>query len=145
MAPDSISVLEEVLREARISIIQKYGKEDLPAGPGIQDSDNLIIVEGRADVVNLLKNRVNNVIGMDGTKLPSEIAELGETKELTLFVDGDRGGKLIAKNVIENAKVTFVATAPEGKEVEELTGKEILHTRHQICRSPELYQDINHE
>src|SRR3989344_2412457 len=110
--------------ESRASKIQEYGDERLPAGD-ISGSE-LIVVEGRADVVNLLKNRVNNVIGMNGTKLPREIAILGGTKEITLFVDGDRGGKLIAKNVIDNAKVAYVAIAPDGKEVEELTGKEIL-------------------
>jgi len=88
--------------------------------------EEIIVVEGRADVVNLLRNRVNNVIGMNGTKLPAEIAKLGEKKELTLFIDGDRGGKLIAKNVINNAKIAYVAVAPDGKEVEELQGKEIL-------------------
>jgi DNA primase len=63
---------------------------------------------------------------MDGTKLPASISKLGEEKEITLFVDGDRGGKLIAKNVCDNAKVAYIASAPDGKEVEELTGKEIL-------------------
>ena len=86
----------------------------------------MIVVEGRADVVNLLRNGVNNVIGMNGTKLPDEIKELSKDKEITLFVDGDRGGKLIAQNVVENANVTYIATAPDGKEVEELAGKEIL-------------------
>ena len=63
---------------------------------------------------------------MNGTKLPYTIAKLGESKEITLFVDGDRGGKLIAKNVIDNARISYVAVAPDGKEVEELQGKEIL-------------------
>jgi len=110
--------------EARTAKIQEYGDDRLPAGDisGIE----IIVVEGRADVVNLLKNRVNNVIGMNGTKLPAEIAKLSKEKEITLFVDGDRGGRLIAKNVIDNANVSFVASAPDGKEVEELTGKEIL-------------------
>ena len=117
--------MSKTLREeSRASKIQEYGEEKLPAGD--LSGEEVIVVEGRADVVNLLKNRVNNVIGMNGTKLPSEIAKLGENKELTLFVDGDRGGILIAKNVIENAKVAYVAMAPDGKEVEELTGKEIL-------------------
>ncbi|MEK6893536.1 MAG: DNA primase DnaG [Nanoarchaeota archaeon] len=110
--------------EARAAKIQEYGEEKLPAGD--ISGDEIIVVEGRADVVNLLKNRVNSVIGMNGTKLPAEIAKLGERKELTLFVDGDRGGKLIAKNVIENARIAYVAIAPDGKEVEELAGKEIL-------------------
>ena len=63
---------------------------------------------------------------MNGAKLPKEIAKLGKEKELTLFVDGDRGGKLIAKNVCDNAKIAYIAVAPDGKEVEELQGKEIL-------------------
>lgn len=110
--------------EARAAKIQEYGDERLPAGD-LSDNE-IIVVEGRADVVNLLKNRVNNVIGMNGTKLPAEIAKLGEEKEITLFIDGDRGGKLIAQNVINNAKIAYVAVAPDGKEVEELAGKEIL-------------------
>ena len=115
---------QSVKEEARVQKIQDYGDEKLPAGD--LSGDEVIVVEGRADVVNLLKNRVNNVIGMDGAKLPKEIAKLGEEKELTLFVDGDRGGALITKNVLANAKVKYVAQAPDGKEVEELTGKEIL-------------------
>jgi DNA primase len=110
--------------ESRAAKIQEYGDEKLPAGD--LSGNEIIVVEGRADVVNLLKNRVNNVIGMNGTKLPKEIARLGETKEITLFVDGDRGGKLIGQNVINNARIAFVAVAPDGKEVEELMGKEIL-------------------
>jgi len=122
---DSFNEMSKSIKEeSRAAKIQEYGEEKLPAGN--LDSNEVIVVEGRADVVNLLKNRVNNVIGMNGTKLPKEIARLGEEKELTLFIDGDRGGKLIANNVIENAKVAYVAIAPDGKEVEELTGKEIL-------------------
>lgn len=115
---------ESLKTESRAEKIQEYGSSRLPCGD--LSGSEVIVVEGRADVVNLLRNRVNNVIGMDGTKLPPEIAQLGNEKELTLFVDGDRGGKLIAKNVLENANVKYVAVAPDGKEVEELTGKEIL-------------------
>jgi len=110
--------------ESRVEKIQEYGENKLPAGD--LSGDEIIVVEGRADVVNLLRNRVKNVIGMDGTKLPNDIKKLSDEKEITLFVDGDRGGKLIADNVVKNARVAFIATAPEGKEVEELTGKEIL-------------------
>jgi len=110
--------------DTRAGKIQEYGEEKLPAGD--LSGEEVIVVEGRADVINLLKNRVNNVIGMNGTKLPKEIAIIGGEKSITLFVDGDRGGKLIAKNVLTNAKIAWVATAPDGKEVEELTGKEIL-------------------
>ena len=104
--------------------IGEYGDDKLPCGD--LSGEEIVVVEGRADVVNLIKNRVFNVIGMSGAKLSKDIARLGEEKELTLFVDGDRGGKLIAKNVIANANIAYVAVAPDGKEVEELQGKEIL-------------------
>lgn len=117
-------MMQTLKEESRTSRIQEYGEEKLPAGD--ISGNEVIVVEGRADVVNLLKNRVNNVIGMNGAKLPKEIAILGKSKELTLFVDGDRGGRLIIKNVLENAKIAYIAVAPDGKEVEELTGKEIL-------------------
>ncbi len=121
---ESEEIAKSVREESRVARIQEYGEEKLPCGD--ISAHEIIVVEGRADVVNLIKNRVNNVIGMSGAKLPKEISRLGEEKELTLFIDGDRGGKLIAKNVLSNASVAYVAVAPDGKEVEELTGKEIL-------------------
>jgi len=121
---DSREISAEIKDSAKIAGIKEYGTGKLPCGD--ISSKELIVVEGRADVVNLLRNGVNNVIGMSGTKLPDEIKELGKEKEITLFVDGDRGGKLIAQNVTENAHVSYIAVAPDGKEVEELTGKEIL-------------------
>jgi DNA primase len=121
---DSREISAEIKDSTRIAGVKEYGKSKLPCGD--ISGKELIVVEGRADVINLLRNGVNNVICMNGTKLPDEIKELSNEKEITLFVDGDRGGKLIVQNVAENANVTYVATAPDGKEVEELTGKEIL-------------------
>ena len=114
----------EIQTSARTSKIQTYGTENLPCGD--LSSDELIIVEGRADVVNMLKNGIKNVIAMNGMKLPDSVSELSTKKTTTLFVDGDRGGNLIIKNVTDNAEIDFIAMAPEGKEVEELTSKEIL-------------------
>lgn len=121
---DSRSITQEIKDSTRTSAIQEYGDEKLPCGD--LTGKEIIVVEGRADVVNMLKNGVDNVIAMNGTKLPQGVIELGKSKDLVLFVDGDRGGKLIVQNVSENTNVKAVSTAPDGKEVEELTGKEIL-------------------
>jgi DNA primase len=121
---DSKEISNEIKDSTKMAAIQEHGKEKLPCGD--ISGDKIIVVEGRADVLNLMKNGVNNVIGMNGTKLPDVIKELSKEKEITLFVDGDRGGKLIIKNVIENADVKYIVIAPFGKEVEELTGKEIF-------------------
>ncbi len=122
--PKTREITENMKIESRASRIKEYGEEKLPAGN--LEGEEIIVVEGRADVLNLLRNNVDNVIGMDGTKLPEAIKELSYNKQITLFVDGDRGGKLIARNVIDNARIDFIAVAPDGKEVEELSGKEIL-------------------
>ena len=126
VTPDSVSVLEAVLKEARVSIIQKYGKEGLPAGPGIADSDNLILVEGRADVMNLLKHGFRNVIAVQGTSVPTAVIELSKKKVTTAFLDGDHGGDLILRELIHLGDVDYVARAPPNREVEELSSKEIL-------------------
>lgn len=121
---DSREISNQIKDSAKMADIEEYGKSKLPCGD--LSGKEVIVVEGRADVLNLLKNGVKNVIAMNGTKLPEEIKELGKEKEIILFVDGDRGGRLIAQNVVDNARVQAIAVAPEGKEVEELNGKEIL-------------------
>jgi DNA primase len=123
-ATDSREISRNIKDSVKTSEIKEYGREKLPCGD--ISGHEVIVVEGRADVVNMVRNGVDNVIGMNGTKLPEAIRELGEEKELTLFVDGDRGGKLIVQNVSDNANLKYVTSAPDGKEVEELTGKEIL-------------------
>ena len=121
---DSREISKTIKDSARTSMVREYGEEKLPYGE-LSDKE-LIVVEGRADVLNLLKAGIKNVIAMNGTKLPDSIRKLSEEKEITLFVDGDRGGKLIVQNVVENARIKNVCVAPDGKEVEELSGKEIL-------------------
>ena len=123
-ALESREISKQVKESTKIANIQTYGEEVLPCGD--LTGEEIIVVEGRADVINLLKAGVNNVVGMNGTKLPDSIKELGKRKQLTLFVDGDRGGKLIIQNVLDNAEVKYIAIAPDGKEVEELAGKEVL-------------------
>jgi len=121
---DSRDISNQIKDSAKMIGVKEYGKEKLPCGD--LSGEEIIVVEGRADVLNLLRNGVDNVIAMNGTKLPEAIKELGKEKKITLFVDGDRGGKLIIQNVLDNAKVAYIAFAPDGKEVEELAGKEIL-------------------
>jgi DNA primase len=123
--PDSQELADEVSYAVRVMEIQEYGKDRLPAGPAVEESDEVIVVEGRADVLNLLKQGFKNVIAMNGTSVPETIIDLSKKKTLTAFVDGDRGGDLIIKELGGVAEIDFVTKAPDGKEVEELTKKEI--------------------
>lgn len=123
--PDSQDLSDEVAYSVRMMEVQEYGRERLPAGPNIDDSDDIIVVEGRADVLNLLKHGFKNAIAINGTSVPQTIADLSRRKTVTVFVDGDRGGDLIIRELFNVAEIDFVAKAPDGKEVEEITKKEI--------------------
>ncbi len=124
--PEFREMEQDIIGKARTSRIISYGEELLPAGPDIDKNDEIIVVEGRADVVNLLRYGIKNTIAMNGTVIPKTVKELSKKKQVILFVDGDRGGILISKDALSNAKVESIARAPDGKEVEELTEKEIL-------------------
>lgn len=126
--PDSKEISELVETDVKASIISTYGPEALPAGPDIDKADELIIVEGRADVINLLRNDIENCIAVGGAvgNIPKTIIDLCTKKDTTLFVDGDRGGDIIIKGIVESADIDFIIKAPDGKEVEELTRKELI-------------------
>ncbi len=124
--PETQELTEEVKRAVRVRQITKYGTESLPAGPNIADSDAIIVCEGRADVLNLLKYGIKNAIAVEGTSVPKSIAKLSREKTVTAFVDGDRGGDLILRELMEVGEIDYFARAPAGKEVEDLTRKEVF-------------------
>ncbi len=122
-------VSEDIIKEVRESVeieeIMSYGEEHLPAGPNVEKSDAIIVVEGRSDIINLLKHGIKNTIALNGTNVPKTIVELSKKKMVTAFLDGDRGGDLILKELLQVADLDFVARAPKGYEVEELTYKQL--------------------
>jgi DNA primase len=124
--PETQELTEEVKKAVRAKELIEYGPEKLPAGPHVPFSDSIIVVEGRADVLNLLKHGIKNAIAVEGTSIPETIIKLSKERIVTAFTDGDRGGELILKELLQVADVDYVARAPEGKEVEELTKKELV-------------------
>jgi len=124
--PSTEEILKEVGQAIRSAEVINFGPENLPAGPEIETSGSIILVEGRADVINLLRCGIKNTIGIEGTKIPESVIRLCKNKEVTAFLDGDRAGDLILRELMQVADLDHVARAPQGKEVEELTPKEIL-------------------
>ncbi len=122
----SESIIQSVREEVELGEILSYGEDKLPAGPAIKDSDSIIVVEGRNDVLNLLKYGIKNTIAVQGTNIPKSVQKLSKERTVTVFLDGDRGGDLILREMLQVAEVDFVARAPQGTEVEELTYKQIV-------------------
>lgn len=121
--PPRIEEVSEQIRESmRVDEITSY--EGLPAGPGIADNEELIVVEGRADILLLLRYGIRNTVAVEGTSVPQAVVELSKQKTTTVFVDGDRGGELIIREMLTKGQVDFIAQAPPGKEVEDLSRKE---------------------
>ncbi|RKD98296.1 DNA primase DnaG [Halopiger aswanensis] len=114
----SEEILAEVRQHVRVEDITEY--EGLPAGPRVAESDAIIVVEGRADVLTLLKYGVKNAIAVEGTNVPDAVAELTRHRTVTAFLDGDRGGDLILEELSQVGDIDYVAFAPAGESVEEL-------------------------
>jgi len=121
-----IDLTESVRKSVMVEEITSYGPEHLPAGPNIDQADALIVVEGRSDVLNLLRCGIKNVIAVEGTSVPQTVKDLSRGKTVTAFTDGDRAGELILREMLQTMDLDFVARAPRGSEVEELTQKAIV-------------------
>ncbi|MFC7073125.1 DNA primase DnaG [Halovenus rubra] len=120
----SEEITDEVRRQARVEEITEY--KGLPAGPRVEATDAVIVVEGRADVRRLLKFGVRNAIAVEGTDVPPEIAELTFERNATAYLDGDRGGDLILRELQQVADIDYVAFAPTDQSVEDLDRAAIL-------------------
>jgi DNA primase len=121
-----LDLTEAVRKAVQVEEITTYGNEHLPAGPNIDQADALIVVEGRSDVLNLLRCGIKNVIAVEGTSVPQTVKDLSRGKTVTVFTDGDRAGELILREMLQTMDIDFVARAPRGSEVEELTQKQLL-------------------
>ncbi len=122
----SFDLMDSVRQSVQVEEITSYGKDRCPAGPNVKDSESIIIVEGRSDVLNLLRAGIKNAIAVEGTNIPKTVQDLSRERVATAFVDGDRGGELILRELFQVAEVDFVARAPRAHEVEELTSKQII-------------------
>jgi len=136
------STITDTVRQAiqTEEIVRFKGK--LPAGPNINTSDAIIIVEGRSDVLNLLKHGIKNAIAVEGTNIPKEVVALTKERTVTAFVDGDRGGEMIIQELLQIAEIDFIARAPDNTEVEHITHKQIMKCLRDKT-SAELFMEQN--
>jgi len=124
--PGSTELSDQVKVQIRTGTLKEYGPDKLAGGPTITTDKNIILVEGRADVLNLLRFNIDNILSVGGTNTPASLKELCKGKEITVFLDGDRGGDLILKSLVQILNVDYVARAPTGIEVEEMSQKDII-------------------
>ncbi len=142
VTPESLKMIEEVKEAMRIHEITEFGNEKLPAGPNVVTSDAILVVEGRADVLNLLRYGVKNAIAVEGVSVPKTVAELTKNKTVTAFLDGDRGGELILKELLQVGEVDYVTRAPKGKEVEDLTKDEVMVALRDKIPVEQIFHDM---
>lgn len=128
-ATKTISEGEEMLRDvydaSKPGKLTTFGKAQLACGTGVFESPYIILVEGRADVINLLRAGFDNSIAIEGAKIDETITNLTSGKKVIAFLDGDRAADLILKELQGLVKIDKVLRAPTGKEVEECTPLEI--------------------
>jgi DNA primase len=123
--PSVDEIYKEISETMKAGKVEKYGPEDLPAGPTLEGSREIYVVEGRADIINLMRCGITNTVALEGAKVPDSIKRLTKEKEATALLDGDRGGDLILKELLQVTNIKYVGRAPRGKEIEECNCKEI--------------------
>ncbi|NLE05296.1 MAG: DNA primase [Crenarchaeota archaeon] len=123
--PSMDEIYKEISETMKAGKVEKWGPEDLPAGPNLESSKEIYVVEGRADIINLMRCGITNTVALEGAKVPDSIKKLTKDKEATALLDGDRGGDLILKELLQVTNIKFVGRAPRGKEIEECNCKEI--------------------
>ena len=123
--PTVDEVYKQISNTMKIGKVEKYGPEDLPAGPELESAKEIIVVEGRADIINLMRCGILNTVALEGAKIPESIKKLTKEKEATALLDGDRGGDLILKELLQVTNIRYVSRAPRGKEIEECNCKEV--------------------
>ena len=122
----SADLTQNIRQSIQVEEITTYGKERCPAGPNVKNSEAIIIVEGRSDVLNLLRAGIKNAIAVEGTNVPKTVQDLSRERVTTAFVDGDRGGELILRELFQTSEIDYVARAPRAHEVEELSAKQLV-------------------
>ncbi len=120
-------MLKYVAESGSTGKLTTFGKEKLACGSGVLDSPWIILVEGRADVINLLRAGFDNALAIEGARIDESIKDLCNSKsKVVAFLDGDRAGGFILKELKAMVNVDVVHRAPEGMEVEELTPIQIV-------------------
>lgn len=120
-----------------------FGQNELSAGPEVYNSNEIILVEGRADVINLMRMDINNTLSLGGTNINEEVIKFCENKEIIALLDGDRGGDAILKELLIKMKIDYVARAPSNKEIEHLDLdilKKVIENKTKVIKS-EFYEN----
>ena len=106
--------------------ITTYGENKLPCSTGIYDSPWIILVEGRADILNLLRAGYDNALAIEGAKIDESIKDFCATKtKVVAFLDGDRAGGMILNELKSVVNIDVELRADPGVEVEELTPQRV--------------------
>jgi len=125
----SVSEGDTMLKDVHESIAGKvttYGPNKLPCSTGVFDSPWIILVEGRADILNLLRAGFDNALAINGATIDESIKELCKSKKkIVAFLDGDRAGGMILQELKSVVNVDIELRADSGVEVEELTPQRV--------------------
>ena len=121
----TLNIKEKIQNKILSKNVVEYIQGEVFGGEDVLESEEIILVEGRSDVVTLLKANYSNVLSFDGSKLHQGALDLAKGKKIILFLDGDKSGLEFSKELQKKLEVSSIAFAPKGREVSELSLPEI--------------------
>ena len=93
-ATKSVSEGDEILKtvhESNSDKITTYGPKKLHCSTGVFDSPWIILVEGRADIINLLRAGYENALAFEGGRIDESIKELKSVVHVDIELRADEG------------------------------------------------------
>ena len=111
---DSDELLDDVRQTLRIEKSGPLARKSHRQGRTCWNRMRSSSSKGRADVLNLLRYGIKNAVAVEGDEHPQIVVDSAEKKTTTAFFDGDRGGELILRELLQVADIDFVAS-PQGE------------------------------
>jgi DNA primase len=122
--------ISEIIQSLFSNLMKIQIKEIHPGiwiGPKYIESQEIYLLEGRADIVNLSKSGIYNTISVNGLDTPKQIQNYILNKTLTCMFDKDRGGETILYNLSSKYKIDFYIDLPDNSKVQELAKSQVLN------------------
>lgn len=123
----------DVIGDLRKELIRNSSKSELVQivpgswiGRDFKKSEEIYLVEGRADIIRLSSMGIRNTISCNGVNISKEFITSIKNKNKTLLLDGDRGGSMILKKLADMTKVEYVVFIPVNTSVETVNKKDLI-------------------
>ena len=136
---ESQEVVDDVTYGVRMEQVESYGEEGVPAGPSIDNYDEIIFVETVDELKNLLKYGIKNVVAFEDCSKKKTLADIASRREVIVFVN--RGKEFFVKKLLEFCDIdNYTKPDVPNKRITELISKELFKSIRSAVSTEQIVQ-----